>query len=349
MVRNCRILVLLSAKKRGLLEGAIASIMLFLSSALASAGTQAVESPGVRCFVSILPQEFFVRRIGGSHVTVNVLVGPGQEPHTFELTPKAVSSLAQADLFFTVGLPFEQVIVKKLARTAHKVRIIDTTTGIKFLPSREEHEHAHHHSPQQTTICENTGAPGNMDRLAKTGQSEGENGRNTSRMDPHIWLDPQLVKVQAANIAQALISQDPAHSKDYQADLIKFQQELDELDNELARALKPYGGQKFYVYHPAFGYFAARYGLIQVSVEVGGKEPTAKHIAELIKSANENGIRVIFVEPQFSTKSAEIIAKAIGGAVIPVDALSKDYLNNMRAIGSAIRGAMQQTGNTTER
>ncbi len=273
---------------------------------------QPVKSPAVRCFVSILPQEFFVSKIGGPHVIVDVLVGPGQEPHTFELTPKAMASLAQADLFFTLGLPFEQVILKKLARTKHKVKIIDTTRGVTFLEFREEHAHEGH--------------------------------VKESARDPHIWLDPALVKIQAANIAQALAAQDPAHAHDYQANLSAFQAELDELDAELAAALKPFKGQKFYVYHPAFGYFAARYGLLQAPVEVGGKEPTAKHIAGLVKIAKENGVKIIFVEPQFSTKGAEIIAKAIGGTIIPIDPLSKDYLNNMRAIATAIRGAMPRTG-----
>ncbi|MGC9029571.1 MAG: metal ABC transporter solute-binding protein, Zn/Mn family [Desulfomonilaceae bacterium] len=280
---------------------------------------QPEKSPAVRCFVSILPQEFFVSKIGGPHVIVDVLVGPGQEPHTFELTPKAMASLAQADLFFTLGLPFERVILKKLAGAKHKVKIIDTTRGVTFLEFREEHAHDHHHDAHEGHVKD-------------------------SARDPHIWLDPSLVKIQAANIAQALAAQDPAHAHDYQANLSAFQAELDELDAELAATLKPFKGQKFYVYHPAFGYFAARYGLLQVPVEMGGKEPTARHIAGLIKSAKENGVRIIFVEPQFSTKGAEMIAKAIGGTIIPIDPLSKDYLNNMRAIAAAIRGAMLRTG-----
>lgn len=285
------------------------------------AADQPDKAPAVRCYVSILPQEFFVARIGGPHVIVDVLVGPGQEPHTFELTPKAMTSLAQADLFFTLGLPFEQVIVKKLARTNHKVKIIDTTRGVTFLELRDEDAHDHHHAHKSDA--------------------------KESAEDPHIWLDPSLVKIQAANIAQALATQDPAHANDYQANLTAFQRELDELDAELVAALKPYKGQKFYVYHPAFGYFAARYGLLQAPVEVGGKEPTAKQIAQLIKSAKENGIKIIFVEPQFSTKGAEIIAKAIGGTIVPIDPLSKDYLNNMRAIGAAIRGALPPADNAS--
>lgn len=326
----------------------LTSLGLFLLSSFADAQSGPTKTNVVRCFVSILPQEFFVSRIGGSHVTTDVLVGPGQEPHTFELTPRAMTSLAQADLFFSIGLPFEQVIIKKLARMPHKVRIIDTTTGVPFLKLQSDHEHHHHDTESHAdTKHEHAGKARETNPEEKSDHSHDNNGQHASGSDPHVWLDPKLVKLQATNISQALIAADPGHADYYKDNLTKFERELDDLDATLAAALAPYKGQKFFVYHPAFGYFAARYGLVQVPVEVEGKEPTAKHIADLVKSAKENGIRIIFVEPQFSRKSAEIIAKAIGGSVVVVDPLNRDYINGMRAIGSTITKSMQSTLNNS--
>ncbi len=327
----------------GLLPRLVLLIGFLVISSSTLAQTHTEGSNVVKCFVSILPQEFFVSRIGDPYVAINVLVGPGQEPHTFELTPKAMTSLAQADLFFAVGLPFEKVIIKKLAGMSHKVRIIDTTVGIPFLSATMHHEHDHHHDTKDL----DRDAHGDKDSRGHEHNSQEakplseEHKQSHLNKDPHIWLDPKLVKIQAENIAEALITQDADHASHYKDNLKKFQQELDDLDAELANALAPYNGRKFFVYHPAFGYFAARYGLVQVPVEVGGKEPTAKYIAEIVKSAKEEGIRIIFVEPQFSKKSAEIIAKAIGGSVVLADPLNRDYLNNLRALGTSIKQSME--------
>lgn len=348
MIGKSRVLIPLYSAFNWFVRGGLVFLGLYLTCLPAYAQKQDTESVVVRCFVSILPQEYFVSRIGGAYANINVLVGPGQEPHTFELTPRAMASLAEADLFFGVGLPFEQVIIKKLAGLSHKVRIIDTTRGVLFLTPQED-EHHHHHG----TESGDDKGPGHTDSQRvkhppeESGQGTQDDFPSASHRDPHIWLDPELVKIQAANIAQALIDQDPAHADYYQANLKTFRRELGELDTELAESLKPYRGRRFYVYHPAFAYFAARYGLVQIPVELGGKEPTAKHIAKLIRSAKENEIKIIFVEPQSSTRSANIIAKGIGGSVIAVDALNKDYVSNMRAIGKAIREAMQPKGDAS--
>ncbi|MFQ6008440.1 MAG: metal ABC transporter solute-binding protein, Zn/Mn family [Candidatus Zixiibacteriota bacterium] len=260
----------------------------------------------LKVFVSILPQAYFVERVGESHVKVEVLVEPGLSPETFEPTPQQLARLAQADLYFRIGLPFEERLLEKIHATMRDLPIVDTRQSIKLRTLNSDHEDV-----------------------------------NT---DPHIWLDPKLVSIQAETICEALIHLDSSHSVEYQANLQAFQTDLNNTDVKISQILEPLKGQKFYVFHPSFGYFADAYGLIQTAVEVDGKEPSAKQLTVLIDDARREDVKVIFFQPQFSSKSAESVAKAIGGTVAPLDPLSPDYLGNLEDIAKKIDRALRGKG-----
>lgn len=263
----------------------------------------------VPVFVSILPQAYFLDRIGGQYVEVEVLVGEGQSPATYEPTPKQMAKLSSAKAYFAIGVPFEKNIMRKIQQSHKKLVVVETQKGITY---RYLDDHRH-------------------DRDEKGG------GESHNRMpDPHIWLDPKLVKVQVRNIHDALCRLDPANAKGYSSNLQAFVSDIDRVDERITAALAPVKGRNMYVFHPAFGYFADSYGLNQVPIEIEGKEPGAKQLAEIIDRAKKEGVRVIFVQPQFSTKSAETVAKAIGGAVIPINPLARDYIANLDRIASAV-------------
>ena len=285
-----------------------AAVIVSLAAGGALAGQ---EAPKIRAFVSILPQSYFVQRVGGEHVQVSVMVGPGQEPHTFEVTPRQMADLSDAQVYFTIGMPFETVLVKKIKGSIPNLKVVDTRQGVKM---------------RLITKDEGSGGP-------EPGEAAGE-------PDPHIWLDPKLVKVQARTICDALASADPAHTKEFEANLASFDADLDAVDKRIAAALAPMKGREFFVYHPAFGYFADAYGLKQVPVELGGREPSARELAGLIDRARAERVRVIFVEPQFSTKGARSVAEAIGGVVIAMDDLSADYLKNLENMAAKVEGAL---------
>jgi len=249
-------------------------------------------------FVSILPQADFVTRIGGSSVDVAVLVGPGQSPATYEPTPKQMAALGRADVFFRVGTPFERGFIKKIENSYPDITIVDTRRGV---PLRYFQRSA---------------------------------GNEVA--DPHIWLDPKRVKIQAVTVCQALCSAAPEQSLSFVAHLQSFLDELDRLDRSIDEALSGFGGRSFYVFHPAFGYFADSYGMKQVAVEMEGKEPTPRQLAGFIDRAREEGISVIFVQPQFSEKEAQAIAQAIDGVVVTIDPLPRDYIKSMREMARAI-------------
>jgi zinc transport system substrate-binding protein len=282
-----------------------------------SAGAQtSAPAARLRVAVSILPQAWFVERIGGECVTVDVLVGPGQSPHAFEPSPRQMTALADARAYVRIGIDFEQSLVPRLERMFPNLRIVDQRTGVPLRPVDAACDHDHEHE-QGHDHADAHGAP-----------------------DPHIWLSPPLAKTQAQTIADALVALDPARAATYRANLAALHADLDRVHAELAAALAPLKGRELFVFHPAFGYFADAYGLKQVPVEVGGKEPTPRQLAQLIERARSAGVQVIFVQPQFPQKSAAAVARAINGAVVPMDDLARDYLANLSDMAAKIKTAL---------
>lgn len=165
--------------------------------------------------------------------------------------------------------------------------------------------------------------------------------RSVDGTDPHIWLDPKRLKVQVQNIARALVEADPGNIDWYNGRLGKLIGELEEVDKRLGRMLAPYRGRTILAYHPAYGYFADSYGLVQVAVEAGGKEPGGRRLARIIEQARELKAKVIFVQPQFSEKGAELVAKAIGGKVVAMDPLARDVISNLEKMARTVTSALE--------
>ncbi len=257
----------------------------------------------ITVFVSIAPQAYFVKRIAGSYVKTEILVGAGQSPETYEPTPKQMISLRSAPIYFRIGVPFENGFIDKIAAAYKNLKIIDTRNGVK---------------------------------LRYFG-----NSKDNEAYDPHIWLDPNRVKIQAETICEALSEIAPDHISEFERNLHAFKKDLDRINIKIADMLAHLKGSKFYVFHPAFGYFGDAYGLTQEAVETEGKEPSPKRLSNLIANAKSEGVKAIFVQPQFDKKNAETIAKEIGAAVIPIDPLAYDYLDNLEKIADAIKTAFK--------
>ncbi len=147
------------------------------------------------------------------------------------------------------------------------------------------------------------------------------------------------MKIQAANICDALSRLAPQYADAFEENLKGFVADLDLVDEQISKILSPLKGSRFYVYHPAFGYFGESYGLFQIAVEMEGKEPSPKQLSRLIDRAKKDGVRVIFLQPQYAKGNAEVIAKAIGGAVIPINPLPRDYLKSLKEMAEALKKA----------
>lgn len=278
-------------------------ILMVLIGIAAAFSATAEEAGKILVFTSILPQEYFVERIGGNRVEVQALVTPGSSPATYEPTPRQMAALSDAKLFFRIGVPFENALVPRIAEM-EGLRIVDTRQGITL----------------------------------RSMKARGREGND----DPHIWLSPRLVQVQARTIAAALTEVDPAGEATFENNLADFLEDLEALDTQLAEALAPVDGKTFMVFHPAWGYFADAYGLVQEPIEIEGKDPSGQQLARMIEMAKDEDVRIIFVQPQFSADSARRVAEAIGGAVVSINPLARDYLSNLEQVAVAVREALQQ-------
>jgi zinc transport system substrate-binding protein len=267
----------------------------------------------LQVFVSIPPQKYIVKQIGGEHVKVNVMVQSGASPHTYEPKPKQMVAITRAKIFFTVGVEFETVWMQKLSASNPAMAVVPTHDNIKKIPIM-----GHHHEQRGT-----------------------DDDDDHAGLDPHIWLSPPLVKQQALTVLEALQKEDPSNSSAYKTNYTKFAQELSKLEQELKRIFRNRKNLQFLVFHPSWGYFAQAYGLEQVAIETEGKTPKPAQLKEIIQHAREQGIKVIFAQPQYSSRSARMVAKAIGGEVVFVDPLSENWMDNMRQVAEKFRRALK--------
>jgi zinc transport system substrate-binding protein len=187
-----------------------------------------------------------------------------------------------------------------------------------------------------------------MDRFTELNKNmlvvDGSESLHLMDKDPHTWLSPRNVEAMVQDVEHGLEKIDPANASYYEENARIYLQKLDKLDQNITASLAPLTKRELLVLHPAWGYFARDYGLNQTSIEYDGKEPTTQYFARVIDFAKENGIKVIFAEPQFSTRTAEEIAHEVGGTVVLVDDLAEDYLNNMQLVADKISEGLSANG-----
>jgi len=303
--------------KRLLSIGLLLSLAILIYPSAGKAGTAATP---IKTFVSVLPLKYFVERVGGQRVAVQVMVGPGRSPATYEPTPKQMAALSRAQLYYRTGVPFETVWMKRIANLNPAMKIIDLRQGLQLQPL----EHHHHDAEDDPEV------------------HEPDQEVQDKEMDPHLWTDPNLVKKMTEHIRATLTAADPAGASDYQAGAEDFIRDLDDLDRTIRRQLAKVTQRRFLVFHPSWGYFAAAYDLQQVAIEASGKEPGPRTLAGIIEQAKANNISVIFIQQQFSHTTAATIARAINGRVVPIDPLAEDYLANMQRTADAFAGSLEK-------
>ncbi len=285
--------------------------------------------------VSILPQAYFVEKIGGDRVEVNVMVQPGAEPATYEPKPQQLKDLSEAEAYVSIGVPFENAWMDKIQSANAQMLVIDSAQGIERLEMAAHHHHDEDHAEEAEH--DEHGHEEEHEHEEKHAHAEGT-------LDPHIWLSPQRVKTQAQNIYQGLVTIDPENEATYQANLTQFLGEIDQLDQQIKQNLVGVENREFIVFHPAWGYFAQDYDLEQVPIEVGGQEPSAAELGELIQQAKAENIKVIFAQPEFSTKSAETIATEIAGEVLLITPLAPNWSENLLQVSQTFADVLNQTG-----
>ena len=287
--------------------------LLWLAS-LTGCTSQRADGDRIIVVTTILPLAGFIEAVGGDRVEAVVMVPPGASPHTYEVTPAQMVLVSRAAMYAAVGTPveFELAWMDKLAASNPDMLVVDCSVGIELMYAGQEVDHGEDVPDGAGEVHEHEGT------------------------DPHIWLSVKNAQVMVSHICDGLVEVDPQNTDHYRANCAAYLKDLSALDQELQRALEALEVRQFVVFHPAFGYLARDYDLEQIPVEKGGNEPDAAYIIRVIEEAKENGIRVVFAAPQFSTRSAEIIADEIGGEVVLIDSLPKDYIGNMRMIAAAL-------------
>ncbi|MFZ5427822.1 MAG: metal ABC transporter solute-binding protein, Zn/Mn family [Thermodesulfobacteriota bacterium] len=291
---------------------------LFAILAAACFAASPVRAEPLRVMVSIEPQKYFVEKIAGPFVQTEVMAPPGADVHTYEPKPSQMVKVAGAALYFAQGVDFERAWLPRLARNSKEMVVVDTLAGVDLLPLSGGHGDGHGH------------------------KGEDKRGHDKDATDPHVWTSPRIARVLAANIAMALIKADPANEPVYRANLAAFQAEAEALDariRDILRDVPP--GSEFIVFHPAWAYFARDYGLREVTIESGGREPGPRQLAELIEHARETRAKAVFVQPQFSRKAAQTVASAIGARLVEADPLAGDWAGNLAAMAQALAGALK--------
>lgn len=306
------------------------------------------DADGVVAAVSLAPQAWLVRRIGGERVRVEVMIPGGSDPHTFQISDGDVTRLARSRVFFASGMPFEQSPACQAVLRDGTARLVDLRAELirrgliagEEQPSKsddhekhddheghDDHDHTHDHAHDHAH------------------EEAGDHGHSHEGAF-HIWLSPRLLKAQAETVARALEEADPAGVTVYREGLAAVLSELDALDAELRAKLEPLRGRTFFVYHPAWECFAADYDLRQVAIEREGKEPTDRELSELQQLAAESKIKVILTQPQISSRAAEAVAQTAGLRLETANPLAPDPTAELRRLAevlvSAYRGGSAQ-------
>lgn len=254
---------------------------------LLTAGTS--HAGKINVVVSIYPLKDIAEQVGGDMVNVDFMVPSGASPHTFEPTPSDMIKISKAGIFVIIGSGLEFWAEKAIKAAGRKeLRVITLSRGLPLIQA-----------------------------------SHMENNKHLRRdaADPHIWLDPLLTKEIADRIKSALIEIDTSHKTYFTERAEGFKKELDALHIKITGSVNTFKTKEYVTFHPAWNYFSRRYGLKVIGVieESPGKEASPKHIAKIIKYIAKTGSKVIFAEPQFNPKIAEVIAKEAGAKVLFLD------------------------------
>ncbi|VAW24069.1 Zinc ABC transporter, substrate-binding protein ZnuA [hydrothermal vent metagenome] len=246
--------------------------------------------------VSILPQKTFIEKIAGDDFKVNVLIPPGASPATYTLLPAQLKDISRSIAWFRIGhIGFEYSWKDKISQVNRNMRICDLSEGLDLITSGKG----------------------------------GNHGGVMHGVNPHTWLSPADVKKMAKRIRDVLSELNPDGAQKYQAGYLTFTKEIDRLNMQIKALLKDYKGGTIITFHPSFSYFARDYGLNQVSLEADGKEPTPKHIKEVVDLARAKNIKVIYIQAEFDSSHARLFANEIDGRVVQLSPLDPDWANNL--------------------
>ena len=259
-------------------------------------GNTAQKSEKAILTVTIEPLRYFTEAIAGENYQVVSMVPKGSSPESYDPTPQQLVNLSKSQAYFRIGhIGFEQAWMKKLEANCPDMKVYDTSKGIDLIRDKGHWHGDHFH----------------------------EGG-----VEPHIWNSTQNALIIADNIYQALCELDSTHQADYKYRLDSLKQSIQQTDGATRRLLEN-ADSTFLIYHPALSYFARDYGLKQISIEEGGKEPSPAQLKKLIETCRNENVHTIFVQQEFDQRNAQLIAHELGINIVSINPLSYDWTEEM--------------------
>ena len=267
-------------------------------------GNTAQKSEKAIITVTLEPLRYFTEAIAGENYQVVSMVPKGSSPESYDPTPQQLVNLSKSQAYFRIGhIGFEQAWMKKLEANCPDMKVYDTSKGVDLIRDKGHWHGDHFH----------------------------EGG-----VEPHIWNSTQNALIIADNIYQALCELDSTHQADYKNRLDSLKQSIQQTDAETRKLLEN-ADSTFLIYHPALSYFARDYGLKQISIEEGGKEPSPAQLKKLIETCRNENVHTIFVQQEFDQRNAQLIANELGINIVSINPLSYDWTEEMLRTAKALK------------
>lgn len=268
----------------------ILPLMLLAATASCRQTNAGDEDPSRTLTVTIEPLRYFVEQIAGDRFRVNCMVPEGSSPETYDPTPQQLVGLSRSRAYLRIGyIGFEQTWMKRLEANAPQMQVFDVSRGISLIRDGGHRHEGHTHA---------------------------------GGVEPHIWNSPVNARIIARNVCEALCRLDSANTAFYTARLDSLNGVIGRTDSIVCSILAEGVSRTFLIYHPALSYFARDYGLTQLCLEEGGKEPSPAHLQNLIRTCRERGVRTVFVQKEFDSRNAELVAKETGARLVSINPLN---------------------------
>ena len=309
-------------KKTAFILSLLMVIAAFLSGCGQDGADQKENDDLLQVYTTVYPLQFFAQQIGGEYVNVETIYPPGADEHTFEPSQKDMMALADADLFFYIGLGLEG-FVNKANKTLENEDVKMVPVG-ESLHLDEEGEHKEEASHEGEAAEE-----GHDDE-----EHADEDGHAHGDFDPHVWLDPIYANELALAIKNQLAEQMPEHKDTFEQNYTELTAQFKDLDKEFSEVIGSAKRKEILVSHSAFSYWEERYGIQQISIsgQSTTNEPSQKELQNLISHAKEEKIKYVLNEQNFNSKLAKMIQDEIGAKSLTLHNLSvltdKDIENN---------------------
>ncbi|GAM16434.1 metal ABC transporter solute-binding protein, Zn/Mn family [Mesobacillus selenatarsenatis] len=309
-------------KKTAFILSLFMVIAAFLSGCGQDATDQEKNADLLQVYTTVYPLQFFAQQIGGDYVNVETVYPPGADEHTFEPSQKDMMALADADLFFYIGLGLEG-FVDKASKTLKNedVKMVPVSESLHLDENDEHQDEAHN---EDGSAQEGHDEEGHDEEEHADEEHADKDGHDHGDLDPHVWLDPIYANELALAIKEQLAEKMPEHKDTFEQNYTELTAQLKDLDKEFSKVIGSAKRKEILVSHSAFSYWEERYGIQQISIsgQSTTNEPSQKELQKLITHAKDEKIKYVLNEQNFNSKLAKMVQEEIGAKSLTLHNLS---------------------------